>query len=81
MSAEEVLERAASGKSQYKETPTEQAHVVWAYFEYSYSLYVCGDNTLEKAKIAGALDARELYPDFKPVTLEECARKFYNATR
>jgi hypothetical protein len=50
---------------------------MWGYSEYMYSIYCCGDNTLERAKVAGALDARELYPDFKPVALEECAKQFY----
>ncbi|KAH7409047.1 isoflavone reductase family protein [Cadophora sp. MPI-SDFR-AT-0126] len=39
--------------------------------QYSYSKYVRGDNTPEYAKYLGYLDARELYPDFKPTTFKE----------
>ncbi|TDL19872.1 NAD-binding protein [Rickenella mellea] len=48
--------------------------------EYEYSFWVRGDNTIENAKkpeYGGALDARELYPDIKPVTLTEYAHSFY----
>jgi hypothetical protein len=53
------------------------AHANWTIYEYVYSLYCRGDNTLEKAKALGALDARELYPYFKPTTLEQWAKEFY----
>jgi hypothetical protein len=33
-------------------------------------MFIRGDNTLANAKYLGYLDARELYPDFKPRTLE-----------
>jgi hypothetical protein len=39
--------------------------------EYNYAKFVRGDNTLENAKYLGYLDAKELYPDFKPMGLEE----------
>ena len=41
------------------------------------SLYIYGDNTLEKALSRGALNARELYPDVPVVTIEEGAKDFY----
>ncbi|GJJ09951.1 hypothetical protein Clacol_004175 [Clathrus columnatus] len=47
------------------------------FYDYGYSMYVLGENTVENAKQLGALDARELYPDFKPSTLEEFAVQFY----
>ena len=50
---------------------------MWHTYEYAYSRYLRGDNTLENAKAQGALDARELYPDFKPVTLTHFAEGFY----
>ncbi|KAK1221109.1 hypothetical protein PQX77_016087 [Marasmius sp. AFHP31] len=46
--------------------------------EYSRSLWFRGDNSLEKALAAGALDARALYPDYKPLSLEEWAKGFYS---
>ena len=45
-----------------------------------YSMWVRGDNTIENAKKAeygSALDARELYPDLKPKSLEEYYREVY----
>lgn len=39
--------------------------------EYRYSRYVRGDNQAEYAKYLGFLDARELYPDFKPITFRQ----------
>lgn len=52
-----------------------------SYFQYFYSLFVRGDNTVEKAKkeeFGSALDARELCPDLKPRSLEAFAREYYS---
>ena len=38
-----------------------------------------GDNTVERAKAAGALDFQELYPDAKVSSFEEIAERFYQA--
>ena len=38
--------------------------------EYEVSKYVREDNTPENAKYLGYLDAKELYPDFKPVSFK-----------
>ncbi|KAM0276452.1 hypothetical protein ACHAQH_006717 [Verticillium albo-atrum] len=46
-----------------------------AQFEYWNSWGVRGDNTPEMAAYLGYLDARELYPDFKPRTIEEYAEE------
>lgn len=40
--------------------------------DYQYSKYVRGDNQPSYAKFLGYLDARELYPDFKPISFREC---------
>ncbi|KAL1745199.1 hypothetical protein HDZ31DRAFT_36934 [Schizophyllum fasciatum] len=45
--------------------------------EYWYSLFIRGDNTATKAKAAGALDFKELYPDVKTPAFAELARRFY----
>ncbi|KAH8823146.1 NAD(P)-binding protein [Flagelloscypha sp. PMI_526] len=45
--------------------------------QYNYSLYVREDCNLETAKALGALNARELYSEFKPVPFEERAEEFY----
>ena len=46
-------------------------------YGYSIILHVRGDNTVTNAKAGGVLDARELYPDYQPVTAEEGAIHFY----
>ncbi|KAK1223296.1 hypothetical protein PQX77_013834 [Marasmius sp. AFHP31] len=46
-------------------------------YEYARSLWYRGDNTVENAVKAGALDARALYPDYVPASLEEYAVEFY----
>ncbi|THH04407.1 hypothetical protein EW145_g5541 [Phellinidium pouzarii] len=51
------------------------------HIEYMYSIWVLGENTVENAKkeeIGRALDARQLYPDLKPRTLEEVAVEVYS---
>ncbi|KAG7094439.1 hypothetical protein E1B28_008036 [Marasmius oreades] len=47
--------------------------------EYRRSVFIRGDNTVEKAVGLGALDARVLYPDYVPLPLEEIAKKFYGS--
>lgn len=52
-----------------------------SYFQYLYSLFVQGDNTVENAKkeeYGAALDARELYPDLKASSLEAYAKEYYS---
>ncbi|TRM70054.1 hypothetical protein BD626DRAFT_476153 [Schizophyllum amplum] len=58
--------------------PPEQ--VIFRYItEYRYSLYIRGDNTVAKAKAAGVLDFKELYPDVKAPTFEEFMIAFYGS--
>lgn len=40
-------------------------------------MWVLGENRAEVAKLGGALDARELYPDYKVRPLEDYAVEFY----
>jgi len=52
-----------------------------AQWQYSYSLWVREDNLVDKAKkteYGGALDARELYPNFEPKSFRQVAEKFYH---
>ena len=46
-------------------------------YEHSRSMFFRGENTVENAVAAGALDARALYPDYEPISLEDFARTFY----
>ena len=50
------------------------------WYQLVYSLYFRGDNTIETAKLQGALDGRELYPELKFQSLEEYAQELYAAT-
>jgi hypothetical protein len=43
--------------------------------EYSYSMFVRGDNSPEYAKYLGYLDARDLYPDYVPRSFEAFAKE------
>ncbi|KAH8825525.1 hypothetical protein DL96DRAFT_1530174 [Flagelloscypha sp. PMI_526] len=43
------------------------------------ALYVHGSSTVEKAVANGALDSHKLYPDNKPMSLEESIQIFYKA--
>jgi len=73
-SKEEILENMEKGKA-----ANDTSAALW---EYSYSLWVREDNLVEKAKKAeygGALDARDLYPDFAPKSFREVAEAFYGA--
>ncbi|KAF5343074.1 hypothetical protein D9758_011145 [Tetrapyrgos nigripes] len=50
------------------------------YCHYQHSMWILGENTIEKAKLpefGGALDARELYPDMKIRPIGDYAREFY----
>ncbi|KAF9068986.1 NAD(P)-binding protein [Rhodocollybia butyracea] len=44
---------------------------------YTKSLFIRGYNTVENSVKEGALDAKKLYPDYKPPSLEELAKEFY----
>jgi len=55
--------------------------VMRIFWEYMYSVYVRGDNTIENAKkeeYGGALDAKELYPELKLLSFTDCAKEFYS---
>ena len=51
--------------------------MVQAWNELQIGILVLEENTLENAKRLGYLDARELYPDIAPLSLEEYAKEFY----
>ncbi|KAL0062235.1 hypothetical protein AAF712_010917 [Marasmius tenuissimus] len=46
--------------------------------EYSRCYWFRGESTVASTVAAGALDARVLYPDYKPLSLEEFVRGFYD---
>lgn len=72
MTAEQLEGAIAGAKAAFEAEPTSFMKRAGLYIlQYHYSKYVRGDNTPEYAKYLGYLDARDLYPDFKPVTYRE----------
>ncbi|KAI9711846.1 MAG: hypothetical protein M1820_001991 [Bogoriella megaspora] len=46
--------------------------------QYKYSKYIREDNTLDVGKYLGYLDAKELYPEFKPIAFKEYVVELLN---
>lgn len=61
------LKEARAAASQAKDTSGYKSFLARASFEYSLNKAIRGDNTPEVGEYLGYLDARELYPDFKPL--------------
>ncbi|KAJ5753393.1 uncharacterized protein N7511_007546 [Penicillium nucicola] len=69
MTAQELEGAVDMAKKAYGDNPTSMGSLYMLYVsQYNYSKYVRCDNSPESAKSLGYLNARELYPDFKPVT-------------
>ncbi|EMD38800.1 hypothetical protein CERSUDRAFT_47049 [Gelatoporia subvermispora B] len=77
VSEEELLQRIASARAIYQETPSFENLVGLIAPLYKYCTHILGENSLENAKALGALDVRELYPDIVPQKLEDYAREYY----
>jgi hypothetical protein len=79
MTTEQLEGAIAPAKAAYEAEPTSFVKLAGIYMlQYCYSKYVRGDNTPEYAKYLGYLDARDLYPDFKPVTYREFLKELLN---
>lgn len=63
-----ALSRAAESK-EFEDRP-----YIKSMAQYYHSAFVRGDNQPEKAGFLGYLDAKELYPEFRPRRLEETVR-------
>ncbi|EIN04063.1 NAD(P)-binding protein [Punctularia strigosozonata HHB-11173 SS5] len=77
VSADELLQRATEFRAKYRENPDLTSLYGLAVAEYAYSIHIRGDNNIATAKAAGALDARELYPDIRVSTFEEFLRRVH----
>ncbi|KAJ6473264.1 hypothetical protein C8R45DRAFT_835349 [Mycena sanguinolenta] len=76
VSADEITAARASMAAKLKADPTDfSARVGMSREDYHYSKYVRGDNTPASATYLGYLDARELYPAFKPKTFKDFAQE------
>ncbi|KAF7342395.1 Glycoside hydrolase [Mycena venus] len=72
ISAEDIIASCVSALAASKAEPENlMAQAMKFIAEYEFSKYVRTDNTPEYAKYLGYLDARELYPEFKPKTFRE----------
>lgn len=69
---EEVHARVAEARASSETYPFEPTKFTPRFAaEYQLSWGIRGDNVPEYAKYLGYLDAKELYPDFKPISFEE----------
>ncbi|RGP66704.1 isoflavone reductase [Fusarium sporotrichioides] len=77
--AEDVINTSAEAIVANPKDPT--PYVTKAMMEYKLSRGIRGDNTPESAAYLGYLDARELYPDFKPKSVEDFVRELVEGSR
>ncbi|KAJ7137577.1 hypothetical protein C8R43DRAFT_1019729 [Mycena crocata] len=72
VSADEIISSRAEFVVAAKAEPDNRLAVMMSFLrDYQYSKYVRADNTPEYAAYLGYRDARELYPDFKPITFRD----------
>ncbi|KAJ9364962.1 isoflavone reductase family protein [Paecilomyces variotii] len=73
VSAETIEKQVQETVAALSENPEDPAKRIPVYIsQYKYSKYVRQDNSPWYAKFLGYLDARELYPDLKPISFREC---------
>ncbi|PIL32960.1 hypothetical protein GSI_05078 [Ganoderma sinense ZZ0214-1] len=74
-----IVSAVAGAKELLAQDPVANAAagMAQAWGEVQMCMFVLEENTLENAKRLGYLDARELYPDIVPLSLEEYAKEFY----
>lgn len=72
MSASEVEAQVSNFKLACEKSPGDQMKRLMLYrAQYDYSKYIRQDNKPSYARYLGYLDARELYPDFKPIPFHD----------
>lgn len=72
VSADDILAARDKAAADIKANPANpMAQMMRTLADYEYSKYVRADNTPAYAKYLGYLDARELYPDFQPITFRD----------
>ncbi len=76
VSKEELENRLKEARAIAAADP-KKIYAVWTP-QYKQSMFIRQDNTLQKAKDVGVLDAQELYPNAPRKTLREYAEAFYN---
>jgi hypothetical protein len=81
ISEEQLEAEIAVAKAAYARAPSWQTFTPVLMYQHQYMLFIRGDNTRANAVAAGALDARELYPDFVPVPFGEYAKAWFRAPK
>ena len=70
------MPKLAAAKAAHEADPADQLKRRILYLmQYHHSKYIRGDNTKANARYLGYLDARELYPEFRPVSFETFVRE------
>jgi ABC-type hemin transport system substrate-binding protein len=77
---EQFQQQLAAAEDTFDKDPTPLNRLILGGSQYSNTLYVRGDNTVAKAVAAGALNARDLYPDFAPKSLADFAKGWYRTS-
>ncbi|KAH8702334.1 isoflavone reductase family protein [Talaromyces proteolyticus] len=81
VSKETVMARVEEGRAHSETYPFDASKFTLRIAaEYQLSWGIRGDNVPSYAKYLGYLDAKELYPDFKPITLEEYIQELLSGT-
>ncbi|KAL1970918.1 hypothetical protein VTN77DRAFT_2752 [Rasamsonia byssochlamydoides] len=81
VSAETVQRRIEEARQSSETYPFDPTKFIPRYAaEYQMSWGIRGDNQPEYAKYLGYLDAKELYPDFKPIPFEEYLKELLAGT-
>lgn len=71
-STQQIEDDLAQAKAAVSQDPLDQMKQSLLYIaQYRHSMYVRQDNQPAYAKYLGYLDARELYPDFKPTSFRD----------
>jgi hypothetical protein len=74
MSSDECIKQIGEAKAGYEADPSDYMKASRVFqTQYIVSKYIRKDNTPENAKYLGYLDARALYPDFKPISFSAFA--------
>ncbi|EED24102.1 conserved hypothetical protein [Talaromyces stipitatus ATCC 10500] len=72
---------SSAGKTLAKNPMDMDTIVSKSMLEYKYSRWIRGDNTPEHAEYLGYLNAKDLYPDFKYKTIDDCLRELMEGNR
>lgn len=71
-----MVKKREEARAAFKADPAQIVNrIKQSQFDYVVAKYVRCDNTLENAKYLGYLNARELYPDFEPLSFKDFVKE------